>query len=205
MTAIRFLGGIMFLFLMTASELPAVPGPIYGYQIGDYATDFKLENTDGRMISLSDFEEAKGYLVIFTCNTCPYSVAYEDRINALDKKYKALGVPVVAINPNNPESNSAENNGAMKKRAEQKSFSFPYLRDKDQKVYPLYGAQRTPHVFLLQKTPDGNKVRYIGAIDDNYSDPDQVEERYVENAVDAMLSGQEIQVTTTRAIGCSIK
>ncbi len=205
MTTIHLLSGMLFLYFMTSSDQPAVQPALEGYQIGDFAADFKLENTDGRMISLSDFEDAKGYLVIFTCNTCPYAVAYEDRINALDKKYKSLGVPVIAINPNNPESNPAENDGAMRTRAEEKDFSFPYLRDKDQKVYPVYGAQRTPHVFLLQKKPEGNKVQYIGSIDDNYANPDQVEERYVENAVDAMLAGREIEVKTTRAIGCSIK
>ena len=176
-----------------------------GYGIGNVAIDFSLKNIDGRMVSLSDFDDAKGFLVIFTCNTCPYSVAYEDRIIALDTKYKSLGVPVIAINPNNPEIQSGDSFEAMKSRAKEKGFTFPYLLDEEQKVYPIYGAQRTPHVYLLEKTNTGNIVKYIGAIDDNYQDVSQVEDKYVENAVDAMLSGEEIEIKITRAIGCSIK
>ncbi|WP_420601241.1 thioredoxin family protein [Flagellimonas sp.] len=176
-----------------------------GYGIGDIATDFSLKNVDGSMVSLSDYDEAKGFLVIFTCNTCPYSVAYEDRINALDAKYKSQGVPVIAINPNNPSKKPGDSFAKMKVRAAEKGFSFPYVLDDGQKIYPQYGATRTPHVFLLEKTAGGNVVRYIGAIDDNYQDAARVGEKYVENAVDAMLAGKEIKVTTTRAIGCSIK
>lgn len=176
-----------------------------GYGIGDTAADFSLKNVDGKMVSLSDFENAKGFLVIFTCNTCPYSVAYEDRINALDAKYKPLGVPVIAINPNNPEKKPGDSFAAMKTRAEEKGFTFPYLLDEGQKIYPQYGATRTPHVYLLEKTLKGNVVKYMGAIDDNNRDASEVEEKFVENAVDSMLAGKEIKTTTTRAIGCSIK
>ncbi|WP_396590395.1 thioredoxin family protein [Allomuricauda sp. R78024] len=176
-----------------------------GYGIGDTATDFSLKNVDGKMVSLSDFENAKGFLVIFTCNTCPYSVAYEDRINALYAKYKPLGVPIIAINPNNPEKKPGDSFAAMKTRAAEKRFTFPYLLDEGQKIYPQYGATRTPHVYLLEKTSNGNVVKYIGAIDDNSRDASEVEEKFVENAVDSMLAGKEIKTTTTRAIGCSIK
>ncbi len=176
-----------------------------GYAIGDVATDFSLKNVDGAMVSLSDYNDAKGFLVIFTCNTCPYSVAYEDRINALDAKYKQQGVPVIAINPNNPAKKPGDSFAKMKVRAAEKGFTFPYVLDEGQEIYPQYGATRTPHVFLLEKTSNGNVVRYIGAIDDNYQSASQVEEKYVENAVDAMLAGKEIKVTTTRAIGCGIK
>ncbi|NER12327.1 redoxin domain-containing protein [Leptobacterium flavescens] len=176
-----------------------------GYKVGDYASDFSLKNIDGKMVSLADFNDAKGYLVIFTCNTCPYAKAYEDRIIALDKKYKTKGVPVVAINPNNPKVQPGDSFEKMIKRAEKKGFTFPYLLDEGQKVYPQYGATRTPHVFLLEKTTKGNKVRYIGAIDDNYQDAEAVETKYVEDAIEAMLDGKEIKINSTKAIGCSIK
>ena len=179
--------------------------PLDGYDIGDIAADFSLKNVDGKMVSLSDYKDAKGFLVIFTCNMCPYAKAYEDRINALDAKYKELGVPVIAINPNNPAKQPGDGFEEMKIRAKDKGFTFPYLLYEGQKVFPQYGATRTPHVYLLEKTEKGNMVRYIGAIDDNYQNAGQVEEKYVENAVDSMLSGQKIEVTTTRAIGCSIK
>ncbi len=178
---------------------------VAGYKVGDIAEDFSLPGIDGKMVSLADYPDAKGFLVIFTCNSCPYAVAYEDRIIALDKKYKAKGYPVIAINPNNPEIKPADNFAAMKVRAAEKGFTFPYLLDKGQTVYPKYGATRTPHVYLLQKTTEGNKVEYIGAIDDNYQDATQVEEKFVELAVDALLTGKEVKIKTTRAIGCSIK
>lgn len=176
-----------------------------GYDIGDTATDFALKNVSGETVSLSDFEQAKGFLVVFTCNTCPYALAYEDRIIALNAKYKPQGVPVIAINPNNPAVKPGDSFGAMKARAAEKGFTFPYLFDEGQNVYPQYGATRTPHVFLLQKTANGNVVQYIGAIDDNYQNAAKVEEKFVENAVDAMLAGEEITVNKTRAIGCTIK
>ena len=203
MKTLKIFGFLAAIFLTAAFTYNSLEAD--GYAIGDYATDFSLKNIDGEMVSLSDFETAKGFLIIFTCNTCPYAVAYEDRIIALNEKYKSKGVPVIAINPNNPAVKSGDSFAAMKERAKEKGFTFPYLFDDGQKVYPQYGATRTPHVFLLEKTEKGNQVRYIGAIDDNYQDASQVEDKYVENAVDAMLAGKEIEITTTRAIGCSIK
>ncbi|NRA94423.1 MAG: thioredoxin family protein [Psychroserpens sp.] len=176
-----------------------------GYHVGDIATDFELENIDGTTVSLSDFESAKGFIVIFTCNTCPYAVAYEDRIEALNKKYESQGYPVIAIMPNNTKVKPGDKMEAMKARAKAKGFTFPYLMDEGQKIYPQYGATKTPHVFVLQKTSKGNVVEYIGAIDDNYQDASAVNTKYVEEAVDALLDGKEIKETQTRAIGCSIK
>ncbi|MBL86068.1 MAG: thioredoxin family protein [Winogradskyella sp.] len=176
-----------------------------GYKIGDVATDFSLENIDGKMVSLSDFKDAKGFIVVFTCNTCPYAVAYEDRVEALNKKYADKGYPVIAIMPNNTDVKPGDNMEAMKARAKAKGFTFPYLMDKGQKIYPQYGATKTPHVYLLEKTKKGNVVKYIGAIDDNYKDASEVKTKYVENAVDALLKGKEIEVKETRAIGCTIK
>lgn len=176
-----------------------------GYDIGDIATDFKLKNIDGNMVSLSDYKEAKGFIVIFTCNTCPYAVAYEDRIVALDKKYASKGYPVIAIMPNNTEVKPEDSMEHMQARAKAKGFTFPYLMDEGQKIYPQYGATKTPHVYLLQKTQKGNQVKYIGAIDDNYQDAAAVNVKYLEDAVDALLAGKEIKETKTRAIGCTIK
>ena len=176
-----------------------------GYDINDVATDFKLKNVDGKFVSLSDYKDAKGFIVVFTCNHCPYAVAYEDRIIELDKKYKKLGYPVIAINPNNPEVQDKDSYELMKVRAKEKGFTFPYLFDEGQKIYPQYGATKTPHVYVLQKGKEGNKVKYIGAIDDNHSDESAVKVKYVENAVDALLKNKEVTVKVTKAIGCSIK
>ncbi len=176
-----------------------------GYKIGDIATDFKLKNVDDKMVSLADYSNAKGFIVIFTCNTCPVSVANEDRIIALDKKYKNSGFPVIAINPNDAEVQRGDSFELMKVRAEEKQFTFPYLVDEGQKIYPQYGAKRTPHVFLLQKEKDGLRVKYIGAIDDSSRNPSKVKIKFVENAVEALLAGKNPEITTSRAIGCAIK
>lgn len=176
-----------------------------GYSIGDAATDFKLKNIDNKSISLADFKSAKGFIVIFTCNHCPYAKAYEDRIIALNNKYAPKGYPVIAINPNDPKLVEADNFEAMQVRAKEKGFTFPYLLDDGQKIFPQYGATKTPHVFILNKENGKNIVRYIGAIDDNYSDTNDVSKKYVEAALDKLLIGKPISITTTVAIGCGIK
>lgn len=196
---------IIFALLSILSLILFTPTNPPGYQVGDVATDFSLKNVDGTKVSLSDYEEAQGFIIVFTCNTCPYSVAYEDRIIALDKKYASLGYPVIAINPNDPAAIDGDDLADMKLRADEKGFTFPYLQDKGQIIYPKYGATRTPHVFVLQKQDTEHIVRYIGAIDDSSRNPDAVSERYVEDAVNALLNGNQPQTTNTKAIGCSIK
>lgn len=176
-----------------------------GYEVGDVASDFKLKNIDGKMISLSDFKTAKGFIVVFTCNHCPYAKKYEERIIALDKKYKDSGYPVIAINPNDPNVQPEDGFQQMITRAKEKGFTFPYLVDEGQKVYPQYGATKTPHVFILQKDGKKNIVKYIGAIDNNYDDPNDVSERYVEDAMEALLNGKPVANPKTVAIGCTIK
>ncbi|WP_405205549.1 thioredoxin family protein [Aquimarina sp. LLG6339-5] len=176
-----------------------------GYVIGDFATDFSLKNIDDTTVSLADYKDAKGFIVIFTCNHCPYSVAYEDRIIELDKAFKDKGYPVIAINPNNPKAYPTDSFDNMKVRAKEKGFTFPYLFDDGQKIYPQYGATKTPHVYILEKTTNGNVVRYIGAIDNNYKDASAADKKYAEDAINALLKGEKVPVETTKAIGCSIK
>jgi len=176
-----------------------------GYSVGDVATDFKLKNVDDKTVSLSDFKSAKGFIVVFTCNHCPYAVAYEDRIIALDKKYKSLGYPVIAINPNDPAAQPQDGFEQMKTRAKQKGFTFPYLFDEGQKIYPKYGAEKTPHVYVLKKTGSNYIVKYIGAIDNNHKNAAEANEKYVEAAINSLLEGKEPVVSKTVAIGCTIK
>ncbi|WP_343611317.1 thioredoxin family protein [Chryseobacterium oranimense] len=179
--------------------------PVKGYEVGDEAADFKLKNIDGKMVSLSDFKTAKGFIVVFTCNHCPYAKKYEDRIVELDKTFKDQGYPVIAINPNDPAVQPEDGYSQMIERAKEKGFTFPYLVDEGQKVYPLYGATKTPHVFVLQKENGKNIVKYIGAIDNNYENPKDVSEYYVKDAVNALIKGDAISMTKTVAIGCTIK
>ncbi|WP_213277596.1 thioredoxin family protein [Chryseobacterium indologenes] len=176
-----------------------------GYEVGDEAADFKLKNIDGKMVSLSDFKSAKGFIVVFTCNHCPYAKKYEDRIIELDKKYKAQGYPVIAINPNDPNVQPEDGYQQMIERAKQKGFTFPYLVDEGQKIYPQYGATKTPHVFVLKKENGKNIVKYIGAIDNNYDNPNDVSEYYAQDAVNALIKDEPVKMTKTVAIGCTIK
>ena len=140
------------------SEEPDESNENIGYEVGDIATDFSLMNIDDQKVSLADYDEAKGFIVIFTCNHCPYAVAYEDRIVALDAKYKTQGYPVIAINPNNPDVMEEDSFENMKIRAAEKGFTFPYLLDDGQEIFPQYGATKTPHVYILKKGADGNKI-----------------------------------------------
>lgn len=189
----------------TAAVTQTTEKEVTGYKIGDEATDFSLKNIDGEMVALTDYPESKGYIVIFTCNHCPYAKAYEDRIIALDKEFKDKGFPVIALNPNDPEVQPEDNFEQMQIRAKEKGFTFPYLLDEGQHIYPQYGATKTPHVFLLNKENGKNIVRYIGAIDNNHADANDVDEYYVADAVNALLAGQAVKVETTKAIGCTIK
>lgn len=196
---------ILSLFILSAlSALNSLP-TVKGYQIGDMVDDFKLQNIDGKMVSLSDYNDTKGVIVVFTCNTCPYAVAYEDRIVALDKVFAPKGYPVLAIMPNNIEVKPADDLIHMKQRSEEKGFTFPYLIDADQTVYPKFGATKTPHVYILKTTPKGHQVKYIGAIDDNFQDAKKVKTTYVADAIEELLNGKEVSVSETRAIGCTIK
>lgn len=192
--------------LMIALFPSAVMHAGEGYQVGDKAASFTLKNVDGKMISLADYSEAKGFVVVFTCNHCPYAKAYQDRLISIDKKYRSKGYPVIAVNPNDRALQPEDSFEAMKTRAKEKGYTFPYLVDEKQDVYKMYGASRTPHVYLLQKDPSGQLwVKYIGAIDDNHQDANSVKQPYLENALNALLTGKNPDPSFTKAIGCGIK
>lgn len=186
------------LTLLSAATLPFNNG----LKPGDKAPDFKLKNVDDRMVSLADFKEAKGFIVTFTCNTCPYAVMYEDRLIELHNKFAPLGYPVIAIQPNDPAAQPGDAFDKMKERAKEKGFPFVYLFDEGQKVYPQYGATRTPEIYLLDKSLT---VRYTGAIDDNAQVATEVKVRYVEDAIAALEKGKQPEPGAVKAIGCTIK
>lgn len=198
----------------TKEETTETPAPetkeevepeVLGYKVGDMAEDFKLKNVDGEMLSMADYpDDTKGFVIVFTCNHCPYSIAYEKRLVEMDTKYKALGYPVIAINPNDPEVNEEDSYEKMIVRAEEEGFTFPYLFDEGQKVYPKYGATKTPHVYVVNKTAEGHKVAYVGAIDDS-KDAEAVTEHYLTDALDALLKGEAPNPSFTKAFGCSVK
>ncbi len=174
-----------------------------GVGIGEKAPDFKLKNVDGKEYSFenivdSEGKKPEGYIVVFTCNTCPVAQANEQRIIDLHKKYGSKGYPVVAIQPNDPKIKAGDSFEEMKK----KNYPFLYLFDEEQTVYPQYGATKTPEVFIVDKEL---KVRYHGAIDDNSRDADGVDEKFVEKAISALMKGEAPNPAKTKAIGCGIK
>lgn len=159
----------------------------------------------GKKISFASFGKAKGFILIFTCNHCPFSVAYEDRIIALDKKFKKKGYPVIAVNPNDPDEYPIDGYGAMVTRAKNKGFTFPYLLDPTSNVARAYKATRTPHIYIVKKQGNKYKVVYVGAIDDSARNESKVSEKYVEAAIADLLKGKKPAKNYSRAIGCSIK
>ncbi|EAY29179.1 thioredoxin family protein [Microscilla marina] len=165
----------------------------------------KDANNKGKKASFADFKDAKGFVLVFTCNHCPFSVAYEDRLIALDKKFKSKGYPVIAVNPNDPAQYPSDGYKAMVSRAKNKGFTFPYLLDPTSNVARAYKASRTPHVYILQKQGQKYKIVYVGAIDDSARDESKISEKYVETAIANLLKGKKPSKNYTRAIGCSIK
>lgn len=195
----KILGIFIFSILSLFSDKSTV---VEGYKPGDKAEDFRLKSVDGKMYSMSDYKDAKGFIVVFTCNHCPFAKKYEDRIIELANKYKSKGYILLAINPNDPSVQPEDSYALMQKRAKEKGFGFPYLFDEGQKVYPKYGATKTPHAFLLDKNLT---VKYVGAIDDNVEDARAVKEKYLENAIAALENKKNPSPSVTKAIGCSIK
>jgi peroxiredoxin len=176
-----------------------------GYKIGDKAYNFSLKNVDGKNVSLNDYTNKKGVVVVFTCNHCPFAKAYENRIIEIHNQFASKGFPVIAINPNDSTNYPEDSFSNMQERAAEKKYPFPYLLDADQDVYPKYGATKTPHIFLLEKKGNDFYVAYIGAIDDNSYHPDQVREKYLANAISSVISGEKPNPQVTKAVGCTIK
>ncbi len=183
-----------------------IPGnPIAGYQVGDTVESFSLPSVQGTDVALSDFNDQNGVILIFDCNTCPYSQAYRDRIKALHANYSGKGFPVIAINPNDPVRQPGDSFDKMKSYAAENGYKHHYLQDVDQSVTRAFGATNTPHVFVLENNSGKFVVRYIGAIDNNTRSAAAADKKYVEDAVNALLSDTTPEVSKTKAIGCSIK
>lgn len=180
--------------------------------IGASAPDFRLPGVDGKNYTLESFKNAKVLVIVFICNHCPTSQAYEPRIIKLTRDYAPKGVQVVGINPNNPSSLRLDELGysdvgdsfpEMKIRAKTAHFNFPYLYDGDKEdAANKYGPVATPHIFIFDQN---RKLRYQGRIDD-MEDPAKTPTSYdARNAIDAILAGKEVPVTTTKVFGCSVK
>jgi len=176
-----------------------------GYSVGDVVEDFELKDVSGEMVSLSDYDDAKGFILIFDCNTCPYSKAYRERIKDLHADYSDKGYPVVAVQSNDPKRSPGDSFDNMKSYAKEHNYEHAYLFDETQEVAKRFGATNTPHVYVLEKASGKMVVKYIGAIDNNTKDASAADKKYVQDAVDALLEGNEPKTTSTKAIGCTIK
>jgi peroxiredoxin len=175
------------------------------YKAGDVISDFSLKNVNGEKVSLSGFTDAKGFIVVFCCNTCPVVKKYEQRIMDLDRQFSSRGYPVIAINSNDKGVSPGDSYEEMQKKAKDKGYTFDYLYDETQDVAKLWGATNTPHAYVLSKKAGKLVVEYVGAIDNNADDPGMADKKYVADAVNALLKDEQVPVSATKAIGCSIK
>ncbi len=171
-------------------------------QLNDQAIPFSLPGTDNQQYALSDYADKAAVAVIFSCNHCPYVLAWEDRMVQIQADYAAQGVQLILINANDAAKYPTDSFPAMQKHAAEKGFNFPYLHDETQTVAAAYGATRTPEVFLFDSE---GALRYHGTIDDNYEDPSAVQAPYFRDALDAVLTGSTVEIGYTPPMGCTIK
>ena len=165
---------------------------------------FLLKSVSGEFVGMSTYPEAKGMIVVFTCNHCPFAKLYPERMNELHRKYAAKGIPLLAISSTDTVLFEEDGFAEMQKISQQQGFVFPYLFDAEQTVVQDFGAQKTPHAFVLARSEKGWKIVYSGSIDDNGADPSAVKHKYVEDAVRAVLKHKKVKVAHTSSIGCFI-
>ena len=165
---------------------------------------FNLPNVDGQRVALEQFKDAKGLMVVFTCNHCPFAKLYPARLNALNKKYKDKGVPLIAVSSTDSVQYEEDDFAHMVQYAQKEKFTFPYLYDREQTVAKKYKAQKTPHAFLIWKVNGVYKIVYEGAIDDNGMHANQVKQAYLADAVENMLAGKKVETPSTKSVGCQI-
>jgi peroxiredoxin len=176
---------------------------IYTYKLEDEIKDIHLPNVEGEMVSLEDYTAVKGFLIIFTSNECLYSKLYEERIIALHNKY-GKDYPVVAINSIKKGSSASESFESMQKRAKDKNYQFQYLYDESQHVARIFGANKVPQVYLIQRQHEKNVIKYVGSIDDSPMNGSDVKTKYIDAAIQALNKGKEVKRKETRVVGCSI-
>ena len=188
--------------VLAAAASSAVAGGALPIGSAAPSTDVKMQSVDGKEITIADAKGAKGTVVVFTCNHCPFAKMWESRIVEIGNAATGMGIGVIAINSNDPAANADDGYEAMQARAKDKGFQFPYVVDATSGVARAFGATRTPEVFVLD--PSG-KLVYHGAVDDNAQDPAKVEKTYLKDALDALAAGRDVAVKETKSIGCTIK
>ncbi len=169
---------------------------------GEPAIPFSLPGTDDLTHTLADYSDKTVLVLIFSCNHCPYVRAWEDRMIEIQSDYEHSDVQVIALNANDVSKYPDDSFPKMKERVRNKGYTFPYLYDETQEVARSYGAERTPEVFVFDQH---RLLRYHGAIDDNFQEPDNVSKTYLRDALDALLAGETPPMAETRPVGCTIK
>ena len=164
---------------------------------------FSLPNIFGEMISPDNFQNAKGFVVVFTCNHCPFAKLYSHRLNALQRTYAKRGVFVLAINSMDTSVYDDEGLGMMQQRAKTEKFIFNYLRDASQSVARRFGATHTPQAFIIWKEDDKWIIKYCGAIDNNGQEPSKAT-AFVANALNDLLADRKVVMPESESIGCAI-
>ena len=200
---IRTLGRTLTLAAL-ALTLAAPFASAAGIALGDAAplADARLKNVDGKEVSLASVKGKNGTLVVFSCNACPWAKAWETRIVELGNTYSKKGVGVIMVNPNDPAVVADDGYDAMVARAKERKMAFPYAVDATSDLARAFGATRTPEAFVFDKS---GKLVYHGTIDDNAKEPAKVSNRYLRDALDAVVAGKNVSVAETKALGCSIK
>lgn len=171
--------------------------------VGKVIPEFSLLNTDNKFVSLSNYPNAKGFIIVFTCNHCPFAKLYPERLNALNLKYTKLDVPLLAINSMDTAVYVDESFELMREKAMRENLNFPYLYDASQAVGKLFSADHTPHAFIIWKVNNQWVIKYSGAIDDNGEHP-EIASSFIEPALNDLLANKEVSKPETASFGCRI-
>lgn len=164
--------------------------------------DVQMEDISGRNLSLNEVKGDNGLLVIFSCNTCPWVIKWEDRYPLVQELATVNDIGIILLNPNEDYRDKGDGMEDMILHAEKAGYNLPYVLDKNHRVADAFGASRTPQVYLFNAE---DKLIYVGAIDDNANSAADVEEFYVEDAIEQLSAGQAITRSSTKSIGCTIK
>ena len=198
----RLLNIFLFLFLFSCFGFKA-DKYVQTKHIGKVISDFNLLNVDGRIVSLKNYPNAKGFIVVFTCNHCPFAKLYPERLNALNQKYNSFDVPLLAINSMDTAVYEEESFALMREKANQEKYNFPYLYDANQTVGKIFNADHTPHAFIIWESNNQWIVKYAGAIDDNGEHP-ELAKSFIEIALNELLENKEPSKPETTSFGCRI-
>lgn len=173
-------------------------------EIGDKAelTDIKMLDVSGEQVSIDDIKKENGVLVLFSCNTCPFVMRWEERYPGFKEYADKYGVGMIVLNSNYQNRDGDDSYQAMKKKANEKNYNFHYVVDEDSRIANAFGGQTTPHAFLFNSDME---LVYKGAVDDNYKSEKEVKSAYLKDAIKSVATGKEVAVAESKPVGCSIK